>query len=139
MPATDFFISYTQADRPWAEWIAWHLEQAGFSTVIQSWDFQPGGNWVARMHQETATAMRTIAVLSPAYLRSRFGQAEWQAAFIQDPTGEGSKLVPIRVEICEPEGLLAGISYIDLVGLNAVRAREALLLGVRKRKARPTE
>jgi hypothetical protein len=25
----DFFISYTGADRRWAEWIAWQLEEAG--------------------------------------------------------------------------------------------------------------
>jgi hypothetical protein len=36
----DFFISYTGKDRPWAEWIAWHLEnRGGYSTIIQAWDF----------------------------------------------------------------------------------------------------
>jgi hypothetical protein len=25
----DYFISYTAADRAWAEWIAWQLEPAG--------------------------------------------------------------------------------------------------------------
>jgi hypothetical protein len=25
----DFFISYTKADKSWAEWIAWTLEAAG--------------------------------------------------------------------------------------------------------------
>ncbi|MGH4014617.1 MAG: TIR domain-containing protein [Pseudonocardiaceae bacterium] len=25
--AWDFFVSYTQADRAWAEWIAWLLEE----------------------------------------------------------------------------------------------------------------
>jgi len=30
----DFFVSHTSADRPWAEWIAGELEQAGFSTVL---------------------------------------------------------------------------------------------------------
>jgi hypothetical protein len=35
---TEFFISYTQADRPWAEWIAWILEQAGYKTRIQAWE-----------------------------------------------------------------------------------------------------
>jgi TIR domain len=29
-----FFISYTQADEPWAKWIAWTLEQAGFSVAV---------------------------------------------------------------------------------------------------------
>ncbi len=30
---TDFFISYTQADRAWAEWIAWTLEEKGYTTT----------------------------------------------------------------------------------------------------------
>jgi hypothetical protein len=29
----DFFISYTQADRAWAEWIAWALEEAGYKVL----------------------------------------------------------------------------------------------------------
>lgn len=31
----DFFISYTQADRAWAEWIAWALEEDGHRVLIQ--------------------------------------------------------------------------------------------------------
>jgi len=27
----DFFISYNSADRTWAEWIAWQLEEAGYT------------------------------------------------------------------------------------------------------------
>ena len=40
-PAKDFFISYSGADRSWAEWIAWQLEAAGYTAVIQAWDFRP--------------------------------------------------------------------------------------------------
>ncbi|RXK82593.1 toll/interleukin-1 receptor domain-containing protein [Chlorobaculum sp. 24CR] len=47
----DFFISYTSADRQWAEWIAWHLEQAGYSTIIQAWDFHPGSNVILEMQR----------------------------------------------------------------------------------------
>jgi TIR domain len=32
----DFFVSYTGADRAWAEWIAWQLEDAGYSIVLQA-------------------------------------------------------------------------------------------------------
>jgi hypothetical protein len=39
----DFFISYTSADRAWAEWIAYVLEEEGLSVVVQAWDFRPGG------------------------------------------------------------------------------------------------
>jgi TIR domain len=37
--ARDFFISYTGVNRPWAEWIAVQLEAAGYTTVLQAWDF----------------------------------------------------------------------------------------------------
>jgi hypothetical protein len=38
----DFFVSYNKADKSWAEWIAWQLEEAGYSTVLQGWDFRAG-------------------------------------------------------------------------------------------------
>ena len=28
--SADFFVSYTSADRAWAEWIAWQLEAEGY-------------------------------------------------------------------------------------------------------------
>jgi hypothetical protein len=47
--SVDFFVSYTSADRPWAEWIAWELEAVGYSTRLQPWDMQPGSNFVLIM------------------------------------------------------------------------------------------
>jgi len=64
----DCFVSYTSADRPWAEWIAWELEQAGHSTIIQAWDMQPGSNFVLEIDNARRAAERTIAVLTPAFL-----------------------------------------------------------------------
>ena len=55
----DFFISYNKADREWAEWIAWQLEEAGYTTVIQSWDFSPGRNFILEMDKATKAAKRT--------------------------------------------------------------------------------
>src|SRR5439155_15515677 len=77
----DFFISYTSADRRWAEWIAWHLEAKGYSVVIQAWDFRPGSNFVLEMDKASREAMRTLIVLSPNYLDSRYAKAEWASAF----------------------------------------------------------
>src|ERR1700756_5704926 len=90
----DFFISYNKADRAWAEWIAWELEEAGYSTLLQAWDFLPGANFVHKMHIATQ-AERTIAILSPDYLAAQFTQSEWQAPFVRDPTGEKGLLFPI--------------------------------------------
>src|SRR2546421_11262175 len=93
----DYFISYTQADQRWAEWIAWHLEEAGYTTLLQAWDFQAGSNFVLAMDAATRQATRTIAVLSPDYFASQFTPSEWAAAFRRDPTGEQGLLLPVRV------------------------------------------
>ena len=60
----DFFISYTGNDLTWAEWVAWVLEEAGYSVVIQAWDFRVGGNFVLDMQQATVEAAKTIVALS---------------------------------------------------------------------------
>jgi hypothetical protein len=134
----DFFVSYTSADRPWAEWIAWELEHAGHRAVIQAWDFLPGSNFVLAMHEAARTAKRTIAVLSPAFLESPYAAAEWAAAFRDDPTGKQRKLVPVRVRECNPDGLLGSVVYVDVVGLSEAASRAALLAGVTDGRAKPT-
>jgi hypothetical protein len=132
--AKDFF-SYTQVNRAWAEWIAVQLEAAGYSTVLQAWDFRPGKDFLYEMQQATSTVGRSIAVLSPAYFASKFGEAEWRAAFVKDPTGEQGLLVPVRV----PPGLLASRVYVDLVDTDEATARRRLLDGVGAAGARPTK
>jgi tetratricopeptide (TPR) repeat protein len=136
--ARDFFISYTGVNRSWAEWIAVQLEAAGYSTLLQAWDFRPGGDFLHEMQQATTSAGRTIAVLSPAYFGSKFGEAEWRAAFVKDPTGEAGLLVPVRVQPCAPPGLLASRVYIDLVDTDQATAKRLLLAGVGESGARPT-
>jgi tetratricopeptide (TPR) repeat protein len=137
-PARDFFISYTAVNRAWAEWIAVQLEAAGYATVLQAWDFRPGSDFLHEMQQATTSAGRTIAVLSPAYFGSAFSEAEWRAAFAKDPTGELGLLVPVRVQECEPPGLLASRVYIDLVDTDEKEAQRRLLTGVDRSGARPT-
>lgn len=68
------------------------------------------------MQQAAADAARTLAVLSPDYLTSDFAQAEWYAAFAQDPLGEQGLLLPVRVRDCDLTGLLPQIIYVDLAG-----------------------
>jgi tetratricopeptide (TPR) repeat protein len=137
MAAPEFFVSYAGADQAWAEWIADQLEDAGYATVLQVWDFRPGSDFLHQMQQATSTAQHTVAVLSPAYFGSKFGEAEWRAAFAKDPTGELGLLLPVRVRDCQPPGLLAGRVYIDLVGLNESAAAVRLRAGIQQGRARP--
>jgi tetratricopeptide (TPR) repeat protein len=128
----DFFISYNSADRDWAEWIAWQLEEANYSTVLQVWDFAAGSNFALDMQKAATEAARTIAVLSAAYLAAQFTQPEWTAAFVQDPTGEKGILLPVRIGQSELKGLWPAIVYISLVGMDESSAKDALLSKVRQ-------
>ncbi|MEL6777483.1 MAG: toll/interleukin-1 receptor domain-containing protein, partial [Cyanobacteria bacterium J06597_16] len=120
-------MSYNRADKGWAKWIAWTLEEAGHKTVIQAWDFRPGGNFVLDMQRAAAETDKTILVLSENYLASEFTQPEWAAAFVDDPTSLERRLIPVRVQVCEPRGLLRPIVYVDLVGVEKEAARQRLL------------
>jgi hypothetical protein len=137
MPAVkDFFVSYNSADKTWAEWIAWVLEEHGYTVVIQAWDFRPGGNFILDMQRATAESQRTIMVLSEAYLQAKYTQPEWAAAFKQDPTAEDRRLIPIRVAKCKPTGMLAPLVYVDLVDKIEAEA-EQLVLDALKDRAKP--
>jgi tetratricopeptide (TPR) repeat protein len=134
----DFFVSYNKADKEWAVWIAWKLEEAGYTTIIQAWDFQAGSNFILEMDKASKEAKKTIAVLSPDYLAASYTHPEWAAALAQDPTGAARGLVPVRVRECDVQGLLLQLVYIDLVGSDETSAGEALLAKIRGDRLKPS-
>ena len=139
MNKVDFFISYTAADEAWAEWAAFILEEQGYSVLLQKWDFAAGGNFVLEMQRAASQSSRTVGILSPDYLTSKFVKPEWAAAFAKDPEGLKRSLVLVRVRECEPSGLLEPLIYIDLVGLDQDQARERLLSGMIGLRAKPSK
>lgn len=135
---TDFFISYTGVDKRWAEWIAFILEEEGFTTILQAWDFRPGSNFVLEMQRAASTANRTVMVLSDDYIRSEMAAPEWASAFGQDPQGLERKLLPIMVRACKPQGLLSAIVQVRVMGMSEAEAREAVLAGTSRARAKPS-
>ncbi|HKH44571.1 MAG TPA: toll/interleukin-1 receptor domain-containing protein [Thermoanaerobaculia bacterium] len=133
----DFFVSFNSADRVWADWIAWMLEEAGYEVAYQPWDFRPGGNFVLEMQKAASEARKTVVVLSDNYLQAAYTQPEWAAAFVQDPHSNDRKLIPLRVEPCSPPGLLQALIYADLVGLPADEAKAAVLAAVSDDRPKP--
>ncbi|WP_196219705.1 tetratricopeptide repeat protein [Microcystis aeruginosa] len=133
-----FFVSYNGRDKQWAEWIAWILEEAGYSVIIQAWDFRPGSNFVLEMQNATVQAEKTLAVLSNNYLNALYTHPEWAAAFAQDPTGQKRTLIPIRVSECEIKGLWQQIVYADVVNLSEAEAKDVVLAALQER-AKPTQ
>ncbi|MFF1612474.1 TIR domain-containing protein [Amycolatopsis sp. NPDC058278] len=143
--AWDFLVSYAPEQERWAEWIAWELTAAGHRVHIEAWDAVAGTHDAQRLHDAVRWSTRTLALLSRDYLRSDEVGTEWQAAWSADRDGMRRKLIPVRIEPCEPDGLLRGIKYIDLAGLPQAHARrklhaeiQASILGRRPRTpARP--
>lgn len=132
------FISYNHADQQWAVWIAWLLEEAGYTVIVQVWDFSAGSNFVLEMDRATKQSDQTIILLSPSFLRSGFTAAEWSAAFAKDPTGVNRKMIPLMVEKCRPEGLLSQVVWRSLVGLDKTQATATVLAAVRAKRNKPT-
>jgi hypothetical protein len=92
---TDFFISHAGRDTAWAEWLAWQLQQAGYTVELDVWDWAPGEDFVARMQTALESADRLLAVCTKAYFTSVFGGAELRAAFARQAAG---RIVPVLVE-----------------------------------------
>jgi Tfp pilus assembly protein PilF len=138
MRKPSFFVSYTGADRAWAEWIAWQLEAAGYTVTIQVWDSRPGNDFVAWMDRSIRAAERIVVVLTPAYDQATsFTVPELTAAIGRDPTGELGVLLPVRVVDFTPGGLLRTRSWVDLVGKDRQAARAALLAGISQERPKP--
>lgn len=135
--AQHIFVSYAHEDLKWAEWVSSTLEANGSSVTLARWDFHPGNNFVIEMHDALKKCDRVIALLSPAYLFSQYSQAEWAAAFTQDPTGKKGHLIPVRIEDCVLTGLLLPIVYADLVGLDKGNATQVLLASVSGDRLKP--
>lgn len=133
-----FFVSYNRADRDWAEWITWQLEEAGYSTVLQAWDFGAGNDFIIQMQKAATECERTLGVLSPDSINAPFVQKEWAAALAADPTGEQRKLVLARVRDVKPTGLYQALTYIDLVNLEPSAAKDRLLAELRVGRKKPT-
>jgi tetratricopeptide (TPR) repeat protein len=140
----DFFISHAGRDRAWAEWVAWHLVDAGYTVELDVWDWAAGQNFVAKMSDALDRADRVVALFSAAYFeRPRYTTQEWAASVRHVPGMADDRLVPLRIEAV-PVGLIPAVLrqllFRDLFGLAEDEARRELLeavAGPRRPDARP--
>jgi TIR domain len=131
----DFFISHAGRgqDQEWAEWVAWHLEAAGYAIELDVWDWQTGQNFVIKMSDAMDRAERVVALFSAAYFqRSRYTTEEWSASMLHQPGAEG-RLVPLRIENVPTAQVPAPLRPLltkDLFGVGQEEALQVLLKAV---------
>ena len=123
--ATDFFISHAGRDTAWAEWLAWQLQDAGYTVELDVWDWTPGQDFVTRMAAALESADRLLAVCTEAYFTSAFGGAELRAAFAGHGAAEG-RIVPVLIEPVTLPPLYAPLIHLDLTGLDEATAAARL-------------
>ncbi|MCX6647089.1 MAG: FxSxx-COOH system tetratricopeptide repeat protein [bacterium] len=125
----DFFISYrnVEPDNHWAQWIAWVLEEEGYSVVIYEWDFGPGTQFVSKINDALQEAERVIVALSSRYLQSEYTKLEWTVAYREAVEGIKKPLVLFRIEDVIVEGLLGSLSMVDLFNRSDDEARALVL------------
>ena len=117
----DFFISYNKTDKEWAKWIAGTLEEYGYETVIQEWDFEPGNNFILKMQEAILNSKKTILVLSHSYLNSKYCKRGIKSSrryvkhtaccfYVADFQNlEGNEYMEVKVSLCFMSG--KGFSY----------------------------
>jgi tetratricopeptide (TPR) repeat protein len=106
------FISHAGEDRAWAEWVAWHLTEAGYSIELDSWDWSPGEDFVEHMAQAMDGARIMVSLWSVAYFANTHTRRELQG-WLAGPD-DGRRLVCLRLEQVEPPRLYASRIRADL-------------------------
>jgi TIR domain len=125
-----FFVSFNQADRDWATWIAWVLEENDYSVFFQDWDFR--GSFIEQMHQASLRAERTLVVLSDHYLQSEYARSEAWRMLAIDPIGREDRVVTVKVGPTTDLGLFSHFAYLDLTTTAESDAERLLLERARK-------
>lgn len=114
------FVSYAERDRPWAEWVAWHLRQAGLTVDAGAAEWSAGDNTELRRTDAIERAGRAVVLYSEAYFAR--DTDEWTVL-----TATGMRLVPLRIEEVKLPATLQPYVALDLVGLDEDAARARLL------------
>ncbi|MFD4143514.1 FxSxx-COOH system tetratricopeptide repeat protein [Streptomyces sp. NPDC058572] len=121
-PGGAWFVSHAGADRPWAEWAAWQLIDAGFQVELDYWDWGAGDNFILKMNDALERG-RFLALFSPAYFEpDRFTTPEWTAIVAMK-----EKITPVRVAKVVSPAILRPLIARNLFGLGEDAARRELL------------
>ncbi|MEV5726421.1 toll/interleukin-1 receptor domain-containing protein [Streptomyces pharetrae] len=124
-----YFISYAGVDRSWAEWVGYHLEQAGHRVTLDVWDWRTGDDFVQRMDEGLVQADAVVALFSKSYFEpGRWTGEEWSAVIARR-----DRIIPLAIEPLTNRDIppmLATRVRMDLHGLDEKDAVAALLAAV---------
>jgi tetratricopeptide (TPR) repeat protein len=113
----DVFISYSHKDAAWVSRnLVPKLQEAGLRVYFDTKDFGPGEPIGPALAEAIERSSHTVAVMTPSYLKSKWGKFELRQSIKCGSTNPGRKIIPILREPCEPPPDLVRLSWVDLSG-----------------------
>ena len=130
----DLIVSHAGSDRAWAEWVAWHLTEAGYQVELDVWDWATGQGFITKIRNALNRGDRVLSLWSSEYLSpSRYAPQEWSGD-IHLTGAETQRLIQLRTERVlsgQMPGILRPLVYQNLFGLSESEACGVLLEAAR--------
>ena len=122
-PPSEFVLCYVSEDQLWADWIAKLLERQGVQPV--QYDVERASESLEIT--QAAASGRTLALVSPAFARSRAATSFARQIAKKDPARSQNRLTAVYVSETRVLDPFAGRPSIDLAGLSEPSAIGVLL------------
>lgn len=124
---THYFLSFNSADRKWAEWISFVLEEHGAKVSNHYWEIGAGENIIKWMRENLDKCDSVVSLFSQNYLDAAFSQAEQDYGIYSSIEGFGGAVIPIVVGGCKLPSLVRPLKRFTIYDVPEDFAEEALL------------
>ncbi|MBD2325803.1 SUMF1/EgtB/PvdO family nonheme iron enzyme [Alkalinema sp. FACHB-956] len=112
----DFTLGFAEADRPWAEWIAWVLEAEGYTVEL------PQGGVAGELRP---AGQHLIIVYSQRFLQSE--SSDWLELQERFLSSSEHRVLPIVVESCDVSAVAGAVFPVNLVDCDRTTAKQWIL------------
>ena len=109
----DVFISYSSKNRPWVKELLRKLEEQKIQVCIDYRDFIPGIPSIKNIEQAVINSYKTLLILTPDYLESRWTEFENILLQTLDPVNQELRLLPLLKQKCELPLRLKALTYLN--------------------------
>src|SRR5262245_31762395 len=132
----DFFLSRRGSVAAIAQEVTDVLAGSGYEVVVQDYDFEIGESWVLAIHDSIKSARDLFILFTSDYEKSQYTREEF-AAFWKKQADEPDqhRIIVLRCEDVQPEGLLSHNVFQDLVGITDAEERKQRILAAAKRRS----
>jgi tetratricopeptide (TPR) repeat protein len=132
----DFFLSRRGSVAAIAREVTDVLKESGYEVVVQDYDIQVGESWVLAIHDCIKSSRDLIILFTSDYEKSQYTREEF-ASFWKKQADEPDehRIVVLRCEDVQPEGLLSHNVFQDLVGVTDAEERKRRIIAAAKRRS----